>query len=145
LTGPKLRAVCPYLFVTFFLLALASITGLSTVEHAVAAGAEHWLMSFLLAIKLNPIVLMMLFFLLPWLPAFFLARWLAKYLAKAYQHKAFSETLYLLGSLWFVALFIESGSLSYSRLGFSAYVLLLAGLVIPPLMHLMAPFLRPVH
>ncbi|WP_411726972.1 hypothetical protein [Methyloglobulus sp.] len=144
LTGSKSRAIGPYLLVVFFLLTASSLLGLSALEQVIKGGPDSWLMDLLLATPFNAYVVFILFSMVPWLPAFYPVRYMARRLAEAYRHKVFSEPLYLLSGLWSIALIFQAMTLSHSA-GLSAYGILAAWLVIPLSVVLMKPMLHPPY
>ncbi|MGD7037141.1 hypothetical protein [Methylotuvimicrobium buryatense] len=98
MTGPKLRAVGPYLLVVFFLLAASSLTCLSVLEQALGDEPDSWVMDWVSAT--NAYFVFILFSVAPWLLAYYPVRLLARSVATAYRKKLFSEPLYLFSGLW---------------------------------------------
>jgi len=142
MAGSKLRAVGPYLLVVFFLLAVSSLIGLSALEKVIRSGPDTWLMD--LVLLTNVYVAFLLFSIVPWLIAFYPVRALARRLAAAYRNKAFSESLYMFAGVWSIALLFQAMTLSHG-IGFSAYGLLAAGLIVPLSVIAMKSMLRPQH
>ena len=142
MTGRKLRSVAPYLLLVILPLVASSLLGLSGLNILLQQGSDTWVVDLLMLT--NSYVVFGLFSIAPWLLAFFPLRLFAGYLAQAYRRKAFSEPLYLLAGLWAITLLIQALVLSHS-LGFRAYGLLLAWLLIPFTARFLEPWLHPGH
>ena len=142
MTGPKLRSTGPYLILLFFMLCVSSLLGLNALEYALAEGVESWVVD--LALLSNAYVVFALFSIVPWLLAFFPVRYLARRIATAYQHKAFSEPLYLTAGLWIITLLIQAMIISHS-IGWTAYNLVFASLFVPLFTLLTRRSLQPRH
>ncbi|WP_404360614.1 hypothetical protein [Methylotuvimicrobium sp. KM1] len=142
MTGPKLRAVGPYLLVLFFLLAASSLTGLNILEQALGDEPDSWVMDWVSAT--NAYFVFILFSVAPWLLAYYPVHLLARGVATAYRKKLFSEPLYLFSGLWAIALLFHAMVLSHS-LGFQAYLVLFAWVIIPLSFVVLAPVLRQRH
>jgi hypothetical protein len=142
ITGSKLRSTGPYLILVFFILMLSTLLGLAALEHNINKGLDSWILelSALTSVK----TVFFLFSITPWLIAFFPARALARWLADAYQRKAFSEPLYLAAGLWSITLLFQAMILSHS-LGGSAYALLLVIFLFPISMPIIQRGLQPRH
>lgn len=142
MTGPKLRAVGPYLLIVFFLLSASSLTGLNVLEQALGDEPDSWVMDWVSAT--NAYFVFILFSIAPWLLAYYPVLLLARGVATAYRKKLFSEPLYLFAGLWAIALLFHAMVLSHS-LGFQAYLVLLAWAIIPLSFVVSVPVLRQRH
>lgn len=142
ITGPKLRSTGPYLILVFFILMLSTLLGLAALAHNINNGLDSWILD--LSAKTSVTSVFFLFSIAPWLIAFFPARALARWLADAYQRKAFSEPLYLAAGLWNITLLFQAMILSHS-LGGSVYTLLLASFLFPLFLPLMQRVMQPKH
>lgn len=142
ITGPKLRSTGPYLILVFFILTLSTLLGLAALDHKINNGLDSWILE--LAALTSVKTVFFLFSIAPWLIAFFPARALARWLADAYQRKAFSEPLYLAAGIWSITLLFQAMILSHS-LGGSAYALLLAIFLFPVYLPIMRWVMQPGH
>lgn len=142
MTGPNLRTVGPYLMIVFFLLTTSSLLGLSALAQAVEEGPTSWVAD--LTAVTNAYAVFFLFTILPWFLAFYPVRWLARRLAILYRHKKFSDPIYLFSGIWLLSLVFQAMVLSHS-LGFKAYGLVGAWLLIPVAVILIKGFLGPQH
>jgi len=116
--GGATRAVGPWLAPVFVLLCASSQAGLDGLAALVEAnsGFIQWLASWL-----GATAALMLFALLPWLLAWWPARWLGRQLALAYREQQVSELFYLFTAVWTVALTGPALAAS-SSLGWGALV-----------------------
>ena len=97
----RIRAVAPYLLPIFMLLAGSSVLALQLMVSGVQ-DPPGWLIALVGAVGAWPAIVLMA--LAPWLllawPAWAIARWLAR----AYRDKRFSDLWYLLAAYWLVVL-----------------------------------------
>ncbi|PPD33763.1 MAG: hypothetical protein CTY19_06255 [Methylomonas sp.] len=142
ITGPKLRSTGPYLIWVFFILMLSTLLGLAALEHNINKGPDSWILALSALTNVNTVFVA--FSIVPWLIAYFPVRAVARWLADAYQRKAFSEPLYLAAGLWSITLLFQALILSHS-LGGSAYALLLAILLFPLFLPLLRKVMQPKH
>lgn len=127
--GGPARATGPYLLPLFILLGGASIIGtdlLATMvgQDVAAHGIRWWIVTF------GAEAVMGFFVLAPWALLAWPAWRLARAIARGYERHLFSEPLYLMGSLWLVALLLDALAASHS-IGARSLLVILCWLWLP--------------
>lgn len=127
-SGPA-RATGPYLLPLFILLGGASIIGTDLLDAMINRGVATPIIMQWVGI-LGAVPVMGFFALAPWVLLAWPAWRVARAIARGYERHLFSEPLYLMGSLWLVALLLDALAASHS-VGAKSLLVILCWLWLP--------------
>jgi hypothetical protein len=129
LTGSgQTRAAAPYLFPPLFVLTTSSILGLDALQGAMSSGFSGIVST--LAELFGALLTFVLFAVVPWFVAYWPIRALARWLARSYRDKLFSEATYLFAGYWLVSL-LTYALPPFGTIGWASFALLGPWLWIP--------------
>lgn len=137
--GGATRAIGPWLAPLLVPLSAASMLGVDILAELVANNSPivAWL-----AYRMGPTAAILLSALLPWLVAWWPARWLGRRLAQAYRRQQVSELFYLFTAVWTIAL-IGPALMAMGNMGWGALVCFVPLLWVPVGAWLMRHFSGP--